>query len=147
MNIWDFQSRLTRRLLAWSALSVAFSTLTAFSGNSLLRGLCIQFFAWGAIDAAIAFFGARASARKRLKMQGQASAEDEAKESRWLERLLWVNAALDVFYVLGGVWLVQTWGTDEALWRGHGWGVVIQGGFLFFFDFYHAVALRTLRNK
>jgi hypothetical protein len=49
--------------------------------------------------------------------------------------------------VLGGVWLIQTWGADAALWRGHGWGVVIQGGFLFFFDFLHAFDLRKLRTK
>ena len=50
-------------------------------------------------------------------------------------------------YVLGGVWLIQNWGSDSVLWRGHGWGVVIQGGFLFFFDFLHAFALRKLRTK
>ena len=145
MNIWDFQTRLTNRLLVWSALSVAFSALTIFSTSPFLRGLGIQFFVWGVIDSAIAFFGARASAKKRLKMQGQASAESEAKESRWLENILWVNTGLDVLYILGGVWLIKTWGADDLLWRGHGLGVVIQGGFLFVFDFYHAFLLRTRR--
>ena len=80
-DIWDFQTRLTRRLLVWSALSVALSTLTVFSANPLLHGLAIQFFAWGAIDAGIAIFGARVSAKKKLKVQESELAESEAKES------------------------------------------------------------------
>ena len=143
MNIWDFQTRLTRRLLIWSVLSVVFSTLTFFSVNSLLRGLAIQFCVWGIIDAGIAIFGAYASAKKQAKLQADELAE--TKEANWLERILWINTALDVLYILGGLWLMQTWGTESPLWRGHGLGIVIQGGFLFFFDFFHAFSLRNLR--
>ena len=145
MNIWDFQTRLTRRLLVWSVFSVVFSTLTFFSVNSLLRGLAIQFCVWGIIDAGIAIFGAQVSVKKRLKVQETDLAESEAKEIHWLERVLWINTALDVLYILGGLWLMQTWGTESPLWRGHGLGIVIQGGFLFFFDFFHAFSLRNLR--
>ena len=143
MNIWDFQTRLTRRLLIWSVFSVVFSTLTFFSVNSLLRGLAIQFCVWGIIDAGIAIFGAYASAKKQAKLQADELAE--TKEANWLERILWINTALDVLYILGGLWLMQTWGTESPLWRGHGLGIVIQGGFLFFFDFFHAFSLRNLR--
>ena len=143
MNIWDFQTRLTRRLLIWSVFSVVFSTLTFFSADSLLRGLAIQFFAWGVIDAGIALFGAYASAKKQAKLEADELAE--TKEANWLERILWINTALDVLYILGGLWLMQTWGTESPLWRGHGLGIVIQGGFLFFFDFFHAFSLRNLR--
>lgn len=143
MNIWDFQTRLTRRLLIWSVFSVVFSTLTFFSVNSLLRGLAIQFWVWGIIDAGIAIFGAYASAKKQAKLQADELAE--TKEANWLERILWINTALDVLYILGGLWLMQTWGTESPLWRGHGLGIVIQGGFLFFFDFFHAFSLRNLR--
>ena len=143
MNIWDFQTRLTRRLLIWSVFSVVFSTLTFSSVNSLLRGLAIQFCVWGIIDAGIAIFGAYASAKKQAKLQADELAE--TKEANWLERILWINTALDVLYILGGLWLMQTWGTESPLWRGHGLGIVIQGGFLFFFDFFHAFSLRNLR--
>ena len=143
MNIWDFQTRLTRRLLIWSVFSVAFSTLTFFFASQFLRGLAIQFFAWGIIDAGIAIFGAYASAKKQAKLQADELAE--TKEANWLERILWINTALDVLYILGGLWLMQTWGTESPLWRGHGLGIVIQGGFLFFFDFFHAFSLRNLR--
>lgn len=143
MNIWDFQTRLTRRLLVWCVFSVVFSMLTFFSVNSLLRGLAIQFCVWGIIDAGIAIFGAYASAKKQAKLQADELAE--TKEANWLERILWINTALDVLYILGGLWLMQTWGTESPLWRGHGLGIVIQGGFLFFFDFFHAFSLRNLR--
>lgn len=146
MNIWDFQTRLTRRLLVWSVLSVALSTLTFFSANLFLRGLAIQFFAWGAIDAGIAIFGTRASAKKQAQIQDSERLVIEQKEARWLERILWINTGLDILYILGGFWLMQTKGLNEPLWRGHGLGVVIQGGFLFFFDLYHAVFLCKLRT-
>jgi hypothetical protein len=144
MNIWDFQTRITRRLLIWSVFSVAFSTLTFFSANPLLRGLAIQFFVWGVIDAGIALFGAYASAKKQAKLQADELVE--TKEARWLERVLWINTALDVLYILGGLWLIQTWGVESPLWRGHGLGIVIQGGFLFFFDLYHALYLQNIRR-
>ena len=123
--------------------SVVFSTLTFFSVNSLLRGLAIQFCVWGIIDAGIAIFGAYASAKKQATLQADELAE--TKEANWLERILWINTALDVLYILGGLWLMQTWGTESLLWSGHGLGIVIQGGFLFFFDFFHAFSLRNLR--
>ncbi len=147
MSIWDFSTRLTRRLLIWSALSVFISALTYFSADPFLHGLAIQFFAWGVIDGAIAIFGARMSARKQANMQESERSDVEQKEARWLIRILWINTGLDVFYVLGGVWLMQTWGVDSPLWRGHGVGIIIQGGFLFFFDLFHAFSLRNLRTN
>ena len=143
MNIWDFSTRLTRRLLVWSALSVLASVPIILSANPFLRGLGIQFFAWGAIDAAIAFFGTRASVKKQATIQDSERLEVESKEARWLSRILWINTGLDVFYVLGGLWLMQTWGAGDPLWRGHGLGIVIQGGFLFFFDLFHSFSLRN----
>jgi hypothetical protein len=145
MNIWNFSTNITRRLLIWSVLSVLVSVITFFTANPFLHGLGIQFFAWGIIDGAIAIFGARASAKKQAGIQESERSEVETKEGRWLSRILWINTGLDVFYVLGGLWLMQTWGVDSPLWRGHGAGIIIQGGFLLFFDFYHAFSLRNLR--
>jgi len=147
MNIWHFSSQLTRRLIIWSALSVLVSALTTFSTNPFLRGLGIQFFAWGVIDGAIAIFGARASAKKQAKIQESERVETELKEAQSLSRILWINTGLDVFYILGGVWLMQTWGVESLLWKGHGAGIIIQGGFLFFFDFFHAVSIRNIRTN
>jgi hypothetical protein len=146
MTIWLFQTTLTRRLLIWAIGSMALSVPLFITTNPFLRGIGIQFLAWGAVDAAIAVFGAHMSAKKQAGITDPERAVVEAKEARWLERVLWINTCLDVLYVLGGVWLTQTLGAESPLWRGHGVGVVIQGGFLFFFDFYHARVLQRRRD-
>ena len=147
MSICDVVIHLTRRLLIWSALSVLISAPTYFSANPFLRGLGIQFFAWGVINGAIAVFGARASAKKKLNIQETERGEVEANEARWLGRILWVNTGLDVLYILGGLWLMLTWGVNSPLWQGHGIGIIIQGGFLFLFDLYHAIFLQKILAK
>jgi len=131
--------------LVWAAFSVLVSVITIFLSDPFMRGLGIQFLAWGVIDGAIALFGKQASEKRKLKVQQSGLAESEAKESRWLERILWINTGLDVLYVIGGVWLMQSWGAESLLWKGHGVGIIIQGGFLFFFDFFHAFSLQSLR--
>jgi D-alanyl-lipoteichoic acid acyltransferase DltB (MBOAT superfamily) len=116
------------------------------SADPFWRGVGIQFLVWGGVDAAIAVFGARMSAKKQAGIRESERAGSEVKEARWLERVLWINTCLDVLYVLGGVWLTQTLGVESPLWRGHGVGVAIQGGFLFCFDFYHARVLQRRRD-
>ena len=143
MDVWTFSSQLTRRLLTWSVLSVLVSVAIVFSSNPVLRGFGIQFLAWGSIDGAIAIFGAHASAKRQAKIKEVERVETEIKEARWLNRILWINTGLDVFYVLGGFWLVQNWGAESLLWKGHSLGIILQGGFLFFFDFFHALSLRN----
>jgi len=145
MNIWSFSSKLTYRLLIWAAFSVLVSVITVFLSDPFIRGLGVQFLAWGVIDGAIALFGKQASEKRKVKVQESGLDESEAKESRWLERILWINTSLDVFYILGGFWLMQSWGAESLQWKGHGVGIIIQGGFLFFFDFFHAFSLRNLR--
>jgi hypothetical protein len=61
-------------------------------------------------------------------------------ERRRLRRLLRLNAVLDVGYVAVGVGLLLAWRTEAGV--GHGWGVVVQGGFLLVFDAVHAWRLR-----
>jgi len=52
--------------------------------------------------------------------------------------LLWINTALDVLYVAGGLILALAFGSRGMDWQGHGWGIVVQGAFLFLFDLIHA---------
>ena len=145
MDVWGFSFKLARRLLIWSILSVLVSAVMVFLSNPFLRGIGIQFFAWGIIDGGIAFFGTQSSAKRQAKIQESERVEIETKEAQWLSRILWINTGLDVLYILGGIWLTQTWGADSLLWKGHGVGIIIQGVFLFFFDFFHAFALRNLQ--
>ena len=145
MTVWSFVTRLTRRLLVWSGLSMLAAALAALSANRFLHGLAIQFFAWGAIDGAIALFARRDSARRKPKIRDSERAEVQEKQRRWLSRILWINTGLDVLYVVGGLWLLRTQGAGSPLWRGHGVGIMFQGAFLFFFDLYHAGRLRNAR--
>ncbi len=137
--IWDFQDVLSRRLLLWSALSIIAGSGLLIFGGPFWRGFGVQALAWGAIDAAIALFG-QLSARKR-RDAGTGGSETFEREARNLRQLLWVNTGLDVLYVTGGLVLVYTLGAQNPFMAGSGWGVIVQGGFLFLFDLLHALAV------
>lgn len=137
--IWDFQDVLSRRLLLWSALSIGVGSGLLIFGGPFWRGFGVQALVWGGIDAAIALFGRRSSRRRRdAGPHGPEIFEREARNLRWL---LWINTGLDVLYVAGGLALVLTIGAQNPFAAGSGWGVIIQGGFLFVFDLLHALAV------
>lgn len=136
MNIWQYQTLLGRRLLQWSLIS---TTLGAFLmlGHPFWRGVGTQFVGWALIDGLIAYIGGE---RARQQAAGE-SASDPARltqERRNLRVLLWLNAALDLLYVRGGLWLALR-RRSSIFTRGMGAGIVIQGAFLFLFDFIHAL--------
>jgi len=138
--IWDFQDVLSRRLLVWSALSViAGALLVAFDASAWWRGFGVQALAWGAIDGAIALFGQLTARKRRAASAG--GAERLEREARNLRRILWINTGLDVLYVAGGLILASTRGVENPFLAGTGWGVIVQGGFLFIFDLLHALAV------
>jgi len=137
--IWDFQDTLSRRLLLWSALSIAAGIGLLAFGDPFWRGFGLQAMVWGLIDAAIAWFGQRSAARRRGR--GPHSAEALACEAANLRRLLWINTGLDVLYVTGGLVLLYTMAAQNPFAGGNGWGIIVQGGFLFFFDLLHALVV------
>jgi hypothetical protein len=139
-TIWHFQHTLTRRLFVWSGFSIA-AGLGMQLSNAFWRGVGAQAIGWGAIDAIIAWFGQRSAWKKQTRLPDLLSPPVVAKETRNLRRLLWINTFLDIFYVMGGLWVALTKGRANHTWRGHGWGIVVQGGFLFLFDLYHALQL------
>ena len=125
--IGDFQDALSRRLLLWSALSIAAGAILLLTGDApWWRGFGLQALVWGAIDAAIALFGQR-SARKR---QQTASPGPEMAErvARDLRRLLWINTGLDVLYVPAALCCLVARGGQDPFAAGNGWGIVVQGG-------------------
>ena len=140
MDIWRFQERLTAMLLAWAASSIGIG-VTLSRGDAFKRGVGEQFIGWGLVNAAIALFGQRGASRRR-QQPGAEAPETQAAERRKLSRLLWINTALDVVYVMGGLLAVRNRGAQDPRWRGRGVGIMIQGGFLFFFDLINALALR-----
>jgi hypothetical protein len=140
-NIYQVQRAISQRLLIWSSTSILIGLwLTLIHRHPNRRGFGQQAVAWGAIDAAIAIGGKIASDRRAADPNALDGLVQQ-KEAQKLRRLLWFNAALDVLYVLGGLALARRQDPDRRGWRGHGWGIVVQGFFLFWFDLYHALEL------
>jgi hypothetical protein len=147
MNIWQFQSHLTRRLLNWSFLSLAIGIFLQIHGSRFVRGLGQQFAAWGLIDALIAIFGKRSAQKRQANLMDPLASEITSQESRKLRMILWINAGLDIGYMAGGIGLALTKGNENTGWRGHGIGIIIQGGFLMIFDLIHALKIPTLEGN
>ena len=113
------EERLTRVLAGWAIGSL----VVGAAAYPRSRGFGRQAALWGAVEGAIALVGAR-----RRIARGPT---DPAR----LRRVLLANAALDVGYLVSGVWLLR-----DGRWRGDGVAVVVHGGFLLGLD--SAAALR-----
>jgi hypothetical protein len=125
MSIQPFTPIIMRRLLRWGALSTVGGVLLHFTRQPFWIGVGQQAIGWGVIDALIALVAGRSASR--------------SFSSSTLRRILLINAGLDVLYMFGGFVFARTKGaTDEKL-RGQGWGIVLQGLFLFKFDLIHAL--------
>jgi hypothetical protein len=98
------------------------------SRDQRIRQAGIQAIVWGAIDAALAWFGRR-GARDKI---GQ-GANDGLCQARRFRLILLINAGLDLGYVAGGAALLRgARGRDERV--GTGWGIIVQGLFLLIYD-------------
>lgn len=129
-----------RQLRAWSLASIGVGVVLVVIGSGGVEAVGVQCIVWGAIDLAIAWLGLR-DARRKDAAGVFATEEGRERERRRTERLLWINAGLDVGYVLVGAWLWM--GEPNAVRMGHAVGVWIQGGFLLAFDVTHGVRLRA----
>lgn len=143
MKLWHFQRRLTGLLLGWAAASIGVGLAVGRGGDALRRGVGEQYAGWGVVNAIIAIVGRRGADRRHSRPDGN-TPEAIAAEKRMLSRLLWLNTGLDVLYVLGGRRVMRGRGAGDTHWRGRGLGIVLQGGFLFFFDLLNALALRRV---
>ena len=153
INIWNFQISLSKRLLVWAAGSAVAGLVLVVFTPGFWDGFGIQSLAWGVIDGLIAGFGLWMSRKRRravpdssdpgqmeagVRPSGVRPPGARPSESRKLRRTLWINTVLDLLYITGGIVLAATLGRSNPAWRGHGWGIVLQGAFLFFFDLIHA---------
>lgn len=112
-------------LTGWSVGSIAVGTGMLFVPNPQVKYAGVQNIAWGAIDLGIAVWG-KQSTRKNI---GYKPPEQQQKEFR---TALWINGLLDIAYIGAGYYLYQNGKNDKL--RGTGAGIMIQGGFLFVFD-------------
>ncbi|MDX2161579.1 MAG: hypothetical protein SF162_09660 [bacterium] len=137
MSIWSFQQVLSQRLLAWNIWNFTGGLLMLLSQNAFVQGVGSQFSGWAVINALIAIFGQNGAARRRATLADAETPERRAKEARNLRLILWVNAGLDLLYMLGG-WRLLTRAHNRERLRGVGLGILLQGVFLFVFDVIHA---------
>lgn len=137
-----FQRRLSERLLAWSLLNLIGGGVLQRAPSPFWRAFGQQSIGWGAINAALAVFGWHNLRRKaaRVRSTEEISTEEIRHDARNLQRILWINTGLDLLYIAGGWKLAHS--RSDARARGHGWGIVLQGAFLFFFDLLHVIWLR-----
>lgn len=116
---------------AWSIASMGAGAGLALGGpNDFERFVGIQGIAWGAINLAFTLWG-EAQSRPNLFTTTDSAAIIK-KDAASLSRAFWINALLDVGYILVGTVLWNIGGTEAI--RGTGAGIVTQGGFLFGFD-------------
>jgi hypothetical protein len=140
MNIWTFQDMLTRRLSNWAWLSIGLGLVGLLSPRAFWRGIAGQFVGWGVINQAIAFFGSKGTLKRLANLDESEKQAIEPQETRKLAKILWINAGLDVGYILFGAIFART-NRDNPLKVGTGIGIIIQGLFLLLFDWVHAKKL------
>lgn len=135
--IYDFQRILSRRLFTWGAISLGAGLYLIFQQDAIWKGLGLQGMVWGAIEVILAFLSLRfATARLGLPFDSNR----QAHAARTFRRTLWISAGLALLILAAGGFLVLTEeGGTEPFWRGMGWGITLQGGFLLLFSLFHAL--------
>jgi ABC-type microcin C transport system duplicated ATPase subunit YejF len=125
LNTQSLSVAVSRRLLILNIANIALGVILRRSHkNKTLQGIAEQNIAWGAINCGIALVGGAASRNSKMNVHT-------------LKRILWINAGLDVIYMLGGAVLAAR-SDDRPRRRGTGIGIIFQGALLFLFDLFHA---------
>ncbi len=133
-QFFGYQRRALGLLLAWGASSVLSGALLWSRRDPLLRQLGIQCLVWGAIDVALALAGRRSARHQAIRYhQGELDSTAVRHAARALQRILLINAGLDVGYVLAGGWLMHRFRQRRDR-QGMGLGIALQGFFLFLYD-------------
>lgn len=146
MNIWRFSRLVSDRLLRWACLSVITGLVMGQRRDPLWRGIGRQALGWGLIDAAIALIGNITAQNRIASLPNPGETPIQRQEKSNLRTLLWINAVLDVFYVLGGLIFARS-DKGDGVRRGHGLGIVLQGGFLLVFDTLHALLIEDVEPR
>jgi hypothetical protein len=136
MNVWQWQERISKRLMMWAGVSMVVGLLLR-RGGKFWRGVGEQFMGWGLVNALIAFFGQSAAWSKVDSYDNPGETQVLREERDNLSKLLWLNAGLDVLYMLGGRAFARRDKGDGKR-RGVGLGIVLQALFLLVFDVLHA---------
>ncbi len=132
-NLFTYQRQRLALLLGWGLVSSMFGLVQQLNPRLFWRQFGLQALLWGVIDAVIAQIGRLSTSRKALRLaQGDLSQQEIQKEGRNFWWILLVNAGLDISYIVTGG-LLGLRSTETAI-QGTGWGVLVQGLWLFLFD-------------
>lgn len=119
-------------LLAWGVGSIVAGAGLATNRRQDLRQIGLQAIVWGAIDAALALSGRR-GARQNRHLDPASEQRSGSQEAARFQRILAINAGLDLLYIAGGLRLAQTARHNPGRY-GTGLGIAIQGTFLLIYD-------------
>lgn len=137
MTIWQFNYAIAKRLHTFNIINLLLGVLAAFAGP-FWRGVGSQAVGWSIINLGIARFGRKQTARRFTQAEEPYQPDVMDKESRNLRRLLLVNVVIfNPLYIAGGWRYARN--RDSQFQQGIGWGIVLQGVFLFFFDLFHVL--------
>jgi hypothetical protein len=150
-NLFRFQKHVFPVLLGWALGSIAAGIPWAKNGDNAVAGFGSQFAGWGAINAILALFGLSAANRNlERQVQGAISSVEHDRQAQNFERLVLVNAGLDLGYIAAGSLLARTPASKPqkrtGLLSGMGWGIIVQGTFLLIWDLLLAALVHKRRN-
>ncbi len=116
----------------WAIANIAIGSVGFYKTKGATKYFHQMNIFWNIVNLGIAtagFYGAKEASNK------QYSVEQSIQEQRKTERILLINAGLDVAYVAGG-WYLNRRGISKSSDRLHGYGnsIILQGAFLFLFD-------------
>jgi hypothetical protein len=143
-NFFVYQRRALTPLLRWGIGSSLLGAGLLLVPRPFWRQFGLQAVSWGVIDVLLAMFGRRQALVRAEQFAGGTLDESDAeREAANFERMLLINAGLDVGYIAAG-------GLTAAVFAGHpdrrglGMGILVQGLFLLLFD---ALLARDVRQR
>lgn len=146
-NLYTYQQKTMPILLAWGLGSVVAGFIWRRDRSKLLYGMGSQFIAWGAVDASIAALAIANAVKKSGQVEsGEIPPREHYRQAEQFRRIVWLNALLDIGYMLFGIRFTRRNAGDRQR-RGTGWGIIVQGAFLFVWDILLALFVPRLNRE
>ena len=137
---WRRQDALARTTVVWAAASIAAGVVALRRNDRWARAFGGQHLGWGVIDLGIVAVVTVLQRRRMVRAGDPYAPAARERERRQLHRVLAINTAADVGYVVVGAVLATRKDPRAA---GAGAAIVIQGAFLAAHDGWHAVRSRS----
>jgi hypothetical protein len=133
-NFFTYQQRRLRILFGWGVGSTVAGLPLMLSERPFWRNVGMQASSWGLIDALLAVGGLAGARRKEVQLEmGTLPDEAARSEARSFQRILLLNAGLDLLYIAGGLGLARRSANKPGR-QGMGIGIALQGLFLLAYD-------------